>query len=207
MEQCKVMTLTKKSLASTALILGIALTLFSVPGGAASDLAQPTLDDMGFEATRSASYDLCFPANAEEYEALGKNAILRIEAASALSTELPLKSAYFEIKGLTIPLHRIYLMDKYQDGLPTTRRETKYWRQVTFYLVPISMLKTEPRLVVDFKGPRSGFGIGSISVDGNAPAFVRLDEYDTASEADPEAIRRLLVREYPDDFPIGKTQS
>lgn len=172
--------------------------------GAKPEPVQAVLGDIGLEATRSADYDLCFPENAEEYEALGKNAILRIEAASVLSTELPLRSAYFEIKGLTIPLHRTHLMEKYQDDLPATRKGTRYWRQAAFYLVPISILKSEPRLLADFKGPRTGFEIGSIAMDDNAPPFVRLDEYETAGEADPEALRRLLVREYPNDFPSSR---
>lgn len=158
------------------------------------------LDGMGAEATRMADYDLCFPATAEEYEAIGKNGIVRIEAQSAISSELPLKSVYLEVGGIRVPLRRIYIGDKFEDKVPATAKGTRYWHQISFYLVPLNIIKGKAELVIDFKGPRSGFGLGPLAIDGNAPAFVRLDEYDTPSEPEASAVNELLLREYPSDF-------
>ena len=57
----------------------------------------------------------------------------------------------------------------------------------------------QARIVVDFNGSRAGFGVGPADVSG-APAFVRLDEYDTPAEPDANAVVALLSREYPQDF-------
>ena len=52
------------------------------------------LRKLGGEAIRQIHTDICFPATSEEYEALGKNAILMLESSSAIGTELPLRSVY-----------------------------------------------------------------------------------------------------------------
>ena len=167
---------------------------------ASRDPITSTLDGMGAEATRMADYDLCFPANAKEYEAIGKNGVVRIEAQSAISSELPLKSVYLEVGGIRVPLRSIYLGEKFEDKVPATAKGTRYWHQISFYLIPLNLIKGKAELVIDFKGPRSGFGLGPLVIDGNAPAFVRLDECDTPSEPETSALSELLFREYPSYF-------
>src|SRR4051812_37758923 len=102
------------------------------------------LHRMGGEAIRGVDTDTCYPATAEEYVALGKNAILMLRSSSALSTELPLQSAYVMQRGVRIPLHRIALLDKQID--PASGRTI----QVSFYLLPIQLMKSDARLLVDF---------------------------------------------------------
>ncbi len=169
--------------------------------GARKDPMSDVLAKMGTEAIRMADSDFCLPANADEYEALGKNGVLRIEASSAISSELPIKSAYLEIKGLKFPLSRIAGFDKFEDAEPATSKGARYWHQVTFYLVPLNLIKQSARLAIDFRGARSGFGVHTFTPDSDRPAFVRLDDYDTPSEPDKDALATLLAREYPLDFP------
>ncbi len=177
------------------------LIILTAPLNAAStDPALAALDKIGVEATRMADSDLCLPANAEEYEALGKNGVLRIEAASVLSSELPLKTAYIEVKGLQIPLQRVFTFSKLKDETDATSKGTRYWRQVSFYLVPLNLIGEGARLVVDFTGARRGFGITTFSDKSDRPAFIRLDEYNTPGEPNKDALSVLLAREYPDDF-------
>lgn len=113
----------------------LACLILVCPTGA---LAQETgsgvdkaLAGLGVEAIRDIHFDICFPATAEEYQALGKNAIVKVESSSALSTELPLWSVYVIRKGVQIPLARIVLLDKRQD--PGASQTT----QISFYLLPI----------------------------------------------------------------------
>ncbi len=164
-----------------------------------SKSAEQSLAQLGMETIRSASYDLCLPARAEEYEALGKHAILRIEARSAIATELPLKAVYVAVGGIPVAFRRIILLDKWEGRDPSEEKSTS-WHQVSFYLVPLNLLKDAPALLVDFTGQRTGFGIGKIQFGPGAPSFVRLDEYDTPSEPSSDAINEILRREYPDDF-------
>src|SRR3546814_10692054 len=77
------------------------------------------------------------------------------------------------------------------------------YEQVSFYVIPIQFTKQEGRLLADFTGERRGFGIstfGPTMYDDAAPAFVRLDAYDSPGEPDEASLRKLLVREYPDYF-------
>lgn len=183
------------------LLLGATLTVAS--GSLASAKPDPglaVLESLGTEAIRMADADICLPANADEYEALGKNGVLRIEASSAISSELPIKSAYLEIKGLQFPLTRIVAFEKFEDAEPVTSKGTRYWHQVTFYRLPLNLIKQSARWAIDFRGARRGFGVTTFTPSSDRPAFVRLDEYNTPSEPDEAALAALLAREYPNDF-------
>lgn len=154
------------------------------------------LRKLGGEAIRQIHTDICFPATSEEYEALGKNAILMLESSSAVGTELPLRSVYAMRKGVRIPLYRVYLLAKRQNaaGDRTT--------QISFYLLPIEFIKADVQLLADFGGDRRGFGFMSFTAKGgldrNAPAFARLDEYDQPTDPDPAVVTAVIKREYPD---------
>jgi hypothetical protein len=160
--------------------------------------AEAALRNLGVEAIRQVDSDICLPATAEEYEALGKNAILMLDSCSAISTELPLRGVYAVYKNIRIQLHRVLLLDKAaeDDGSRT--------RQVSFYLLPIQLMKSDVKVEVDFSGQRKAFGILTFSekagLDKGAPAFARLDEYNDPADADPKAITEILAREYPTYF-------
>lgn len=188
------------------ILLGAILLVAPVSlANARQDPGIAALEKLGGEAIRMADSDLCLPANAEEYEALGKNGVLRIEASSAISSELPINAAYLEIKGIQFPLTRIVAFDKFEDKEPATSKGTRYWHQVTFYRLPLNLIKQSARLVIDFRGNRRGFGVTTFAPSADRPAFVRLEEYNTPSEPDESALAALLAREYPDDF-AGSTR-
>src|SRR3546814_4851187 len=66
------------------------------------------------------------------------------------------------------------------------------YEQVSFYVIPIQFTKQEGRLLADFTGERRGFGIstfGPTMYDDAAPAFVRLDAYDSPGEPDEASLR------------------
>lgn len=152
---------------------------------------------MGLESTRTIDGDIAYPATSDEYDALGKNAVLMVDASSVVASELPLRSVYAVVNGVRIPLRRIMLGDKRYN------EEEQHTRQVSFHLVPIQVLKNKVALQADFGGSRTGFGFMSFgkgeAVSG-APAFVRLDEYDAPGEPDPDATVAMIRREYPDRF-------
>ncbi len=153
------------------------------------------LKKMGLEATRAIDTDICYPNTGEEYEALGKNAILMVKSSAAVSTELPLRTVYVIYKKARIALQRVALMDK------TVDPETSKALQISFYLLPIQYMKGDTQLFADFAGERKDFGFYSFTAKGGlgkeAPAFARLDEYDTPGDADLSAVASLLAREYP----------
>lgn len=156
------------------------------------------MKDLGLEAIRQIDGDICFPSTAEEYAGLGKNAIVMLTSSSAIATELPLRSVYALQNGVRIPLQRIAVFDKQVDG--RNGRTT----QVSFYLMPIHLMKQDAQVLADFEGQRRGFGFFSFSasegLDPSAPAFARLDEYDDPSEPDMAVVQAVLAREYPGHF-------
>ena len=153
---------------------------------------------LGLQTIRGVDTDICFPANAVEYEALGKTAILMLDASTAISTELPLKAAYVTTKGVRVPLQRVALLAPTEDAGRT--------HQIAFYLLPIHLMKSDASLAADFTGARRGFGVSTFSarsIPDAMPAFARLDEYDQPSDADIDAVKRVLAREYPDEMRQG----
>lgn len=156
------------------------------------------MKDLGLEAIRQIDGDICFPATAEEYAGLGKNAIVMLTSSSAIATELPLRSVYALQNGVRIPLQRVTALNKQVDG------RSGRTSQVSFYLMPIHLMKQDAQVLADFEGQRRGFGLFSFSasegLDPSAPAFARLDEYDEPSEPDMAVVQTVLAREYPDHF-------
>jgi hypothetical protein len=150
---------------------------------------------------RRVDFDVCYPASDEEYRAMGKNAVVMLTADSVSSSELPLKTAYVISKGVRVPLQRLAVFDKHQTG---GNGSNEYTEQISFYLLPIYLMKRDAKLMVDFNGPRSGFEVTTYSahegLDPSLPAFLRLDEYDSPSDPDLNAVSALLQREYPDYF-------
>ncbi|WP_415644129.1 hypothetical protein [Sphingomonas antarctica] len=145
------------------------------------------------QTIRGTNYDICFPADAAEYEALGKNAILMVRASSAIATELPLKSVYITVKGARTNLQRVHLEPKVEANDKSS--------QVAFYLLPVRFMKSDAALAADFSGARQGFGMMQFSARAlpkEMPAFARLDEYDQPVDADMATIKEVLLREFPD---------
>ena len=188
-------------------IIFFASILMSSPSYAQSEKQQNVdefLAEFGAQSIRSVHIDIAFPATSEEYEAIGKYAVLMLESKSAIGSELPLRSVYLQIDTVNFPLRRIALLDKFEDDVSDGPKNSVYTRQVSFYLLPISMMKLEAHLAVDFQGARTKFGVTSFpdanGFDNGAPAFVRLDEYDTPSEPNMDALFAMIKREYPDYF-------
>src|SRR3546814_10014574 len=96
------------------------------------------------QMVRSSDVDLCLPADAIEYEALGKHAVIQHVTSTAIAAELPLKSVYVDVRGVNVPLRRIWRSGVAQNG--------DRYEQVSFYVIPIQFTKQEGRLLADFTG-------------------------------------------------------
>ena len=164
----------------------LAAPVFAVPKQRKS--VDAILAEMGAEQVRSVHSDIAFPITSEEYEKVGKNAILMLEASSVSETELPLRSAFLLRKGLKIPLRRIALFDK-QATTNQGKTKAKHTEQVSFYLVPIMLLKTRTHLGVDFQSQRTDFNVSDVGPVGrDDPSFLSLDQHDSAHEPDVSAL-------------------
>ena len=201
-----------------ALLLGVATAAPCRPSSEAPPRAAPEAHVEGDEANsltvaddrvvRLVHFDLCWPATNEEYEALGKNAVLMLTASSIFPSDLPLTSAYIQTEDVPVPLQRIAVFNAQQVSTTTSSKRSPT-SQVSFYLIPIYLAKKDARLLVDFSGERKAFSVTSFSkekgLDPRLPAFLRLDTHDSPGKTDVKALRSLLVREYPDYFPEEST--
>jgi hypothetical protein len=117
---------------------------------------------------RYAEVDIVFPANEEEYFALGGNAVAMIIASSEHQSELPLVRAYFqEEDGKEIILTKIifnsdvdiFAGDKITKG-KFANDEKECFTNLSFWLIPISLFRDDKGIImVDFKGERKAFAI------------------------------------------------
>jgi hypothetical protein len=175
----------------------IIVTCFCAPS-----LAQTTSDRsvskalsaLGVESIRGINTDICYPATASEYQAMGKNAILMVSADTAIATELPLRSVYITHRGVRIPLQRVAILKKDESSAEKAS-------QISFYLLPIHYMKLDAKVAADFKGDRLGFGFMTFESENkpeSMPTFARLDEYDFPQEPDLAIVGQILEREYPD---------
>lgn len=171
----------------------ILVALMASPVSAATKL-DAALKQLGAETIRGIDSDVALPRDADEYLALGKNAILMVTASSAISTELPLWSVYAQQNGVRVPLNRVLVLDKHMD------ENNSRAIQVSFYLLPVQFMKRDTVLYADFNGGRKAFGFISYSkksgLPKSAPAFARLDEYDNPGDASADAISGLIAREF-----------
>lgn len=167
--------------------------------------ANQSIDDvlasLGATTVRNVSYDIALPADSTEHEALGKNAVLMIEASTAFPSELPLRSTYVTTNEVRVPLQRIAVLPAWQGTARRGDQEDTYTHQIAFYLIPIYLLKREAQLFVDFDGRRDAFSVSRfpLALTG-APTFIRADDYDFPSEPDLQSAGALIVREFPDLF-------
>jgi hypothetical protein len=176
------------------LALAAISTMIAIPAFAQKDI-DTILKSIGGETIREVSSDIAYPADSEEYAELGKNAVVMLDASAAITRELPLRSVYLEVNDVRVPLQRLVVLPKYAD--PKSGKT----HQISFYLIPIHHMKFTARLVADFSGARTGFGITNFPQNLNdAPAFVRLDETDFPEEPNSNAAAKLIAREWPSFF-------
>jgi hypothetical protein len=192
-----------KALAIMAAVLH-ALTMMAGPCLAQSSPSpgiNEVIASLGGAAVRAVETDIALPANTAEYEAMGKNAVLMLEASTALPSELPLRSTYVVFNDVRVPLQRLATLPAWEATERRGNEDETYTHQISFYLIPIYLLKQDAWLMVDFQGRREGFRAFSFPVElTGAPPFIRADDYDYPSEPDLEAAATMTVREFPSSF-------
>lgn len=166
-------------------------------------MAQPHEADLGqmlpgpnAAGARRIDFDICLPATAEEYAALGKNAILMLRASSKDAAALPLAAVYIGRGAERMMLRQIML-------LRTTTDETSGWTvQHAFYLLPIRAMKQDGTLAADFHDEGEAVRLADFTARAElgpyAPAFARHDGEDMPGEPDQAVLTRVLAREYHD---------
>src|SRR3546814_2513724 len=131
-----------------ARLIVTAIVLAASPFGTAFAKSADPLQGLAKHMVRSIDFDLCLPADAIEYEALGKHAVIQLVTSTAIAAELPLKSVYVDVRGLNVTLRRIWRSGVAPNG--------DRYEHVSFYVIQIRFTNQQGHLLAGFKGALRG---------------------------------------------------
>ena len=141
---------------------------------------------------RVAFYDIAYPRDPEELEALGGHAVIAVTALSQDSTELPVARLYLERAS---GLHRLSAVGGAASrvGEATIASVFGDYRADALYLIPVNDGTKPAEIMMDFRRNREGFrlGTGPGAID-ELP--IRRAELNRPSA---ETVARFIQREFP----------
>jgi hypothetical protein len=142
--------------------------------------------------TRYIEFDIAYPADAAEYAAVGKYAVLLLAACSHDASELPLARVYVRDRALK----RIGSAVRAVPAGSQAHKVLGENRVDSFYLVPVDLLRGKDALLADFAKNRTGFVVSS---DFDLPPDFILKDAAPKVSSRPSlvAIRTMIDREYP----------
>jgi len=154
----------------------------------------------GYEAyapiPRGGFYEIAFPADAREYQAMAGHGLLLVTTFSQLQNELP-ATPYLVTRQGSVKLR---LLSSVVGGTTLdderVRRVFGKFRIDALFLLPLHSGARGADLLVDFARTRSGFKLGVINP--SLPEELRdIPNAPTGGEPAPEAILLMARREYP----------
>ncbi|MCC6887850.1 MAG: hypothetical protein IT536_04875 [Hyphomicrobiales bacterium] len=147
-------------------------------------------------ADRVVVYDLRWPKDADEYKALGKNALLLIGAVTRNKKELPVKKVYLRIGEKDIVLRRVFSKRTELSAASSVAKLFGAFREDALFVVPIGSLLASGTVFADFALNRTEFRLNSAPP--GAPAFVKADtDKGEGSDPSPDTLKTILARDYP----------
>jgi len=151
--------------------------------------------DVGIVA-RYSEFDVCLPADREEYRSLNKNAVVVIVALTHKKSELPIKKVYMRYLGEEVSLQKISSeVREVKDDM--VRVVFGNYREDSFYLIPMHFLVKDCELIIDWAANREGFVLQRYPIDVDFDYFKEDENQDKQDlKLNPEALKELLQREY-----------
>jgi len=148
-------------------------------------------------AARGSSIDFCWPASAEEYQAIGKYVLVLVSVVTQDAAELPLRRVYVTVNGEQTELAKLSSQRRDVKKGSTTHPILGPFREDGFYVAPAGLMMRDGYLQADFAIRRSNFNL--YKLPGTPPDFVKADNDPMpARDATPNmpALKALLTREY-----------
>jgi len=148
-------------------------------------------------AARGSSIDFCWPASAEEYQAIGKYVLVLVSVVTQDAAELPLRRVYVTVNGEQTELAKLSSQRRDVKKGSTTHPILGPYREDGFYVAPAGLMMRDGYLQADFAIRRSNFNL--YKLPGTPPDFVKADNDPMpAKDAKPNmpALKALLTREY-----------
>lgn len=151
-------------------------------------------------ADRYAQFDISYPRDRAEYQAMGKYAIVLLAALTHDPAELPLSRVYVRDDGHETELKRIVAVRRQVPDRSATLAMYGMHREDAFYMLPVSLVHPGAEIVCDFAAHRRGFSLGTLELP--PVDFIRSDDNRSAGhEPSDVALRAFFHREYPGILP------
>ena len=150
----------------------------------------------GITADRYAAFAVAMPADAAEYQALNKHALLVVAALSKDASELPLKRVYLEQGKRTLELPFVALVHSEVPAGSAAGKLMGTHRVDAYYLIPTSAWRKPGTLLADFAAHRQEFILGRFPQP-IQEEFIRDDpkpEAVAGRKIAPATIRRIMKR-------------
>ena len=152
------------------------------------------LAESGRQAERIATFDIAWPADSQEYRAMGKYGIVLLGAVSAQQHELPMRRTYLRVDGVDIPLFKLASFPRRVDSV-RLRMTVGAYREDSFYLIPARATRRTGALLADFAANRLELLLATLPFE--APAFILNDRDIGVVEPRADAVIAMMTREYP----------
>jgi hypothetical protein len=121
---------------------------------------------------RIAFYDIGYPKDKAEFEALNGYGVLLVNALSQKEIELPLKRAYFVLNGKEVELKLLrQVLSKEENLKSQTVKTFGQFRVDALYLFPVALRRGVGDLLIDFAQNRNGMKLDSFN--GETPNFLK----------------------------------
>jgi hypothetical protein len=141
------------------------------------------------------------PASSTEYRALARYVPILVVVVSQDESELPLKRVYADANGTITELKRISSVRSVDPQNFTSKILGRY-RQTSYYLLPVSLLSSEGRLVADFAVHRTGYQLAVLT---DKPIdYVQSDSHPlpVAGDSPDRSTLRDFVKRHFQDIPL-----
>ena len=110
-------------------------------------------------AARGSSIDFCWPSSAEEYQAIGKYALVLVSVVTQDAAELPLRRVYVTVNGEQTELVRLSSQRRDVKKGSTTHPILGPFREDGFYVAPAGLMMSDGYLQADFAIRRNNFNL------------------------------------------------
>jgi hypothetical protein len=146
-------------------------------------------------------YDIGYPRNDEEYNALDGNAVMLITALAQTREELPVKRVYVLVAGKEVELSQLKLVLSEQTTVNGAVAKTfGAFRMDALYLLPMILRMRHSDLLVDFAQTRTGMKVAVFGTPLSAEVSKLTIKDPTGIIRSRETMDEFIRREFPSFF-------
>ena len=145
-------------------------------------------------------YDIGYPRNDAEYDALDGNAVILMTALAQVREELPIKRVYVLFEGKEIELSQLKLVLSEKTTNDVVAKTFGTFRMDALYLLPMTLRIRQSDLLVDFAQNRFGMRVAVFGTPLSEEVSKLTIKAPTGMIGSKETLDAFIKREYPSFF-------